>query len=341
MIMVTEEQVRVDSVRKTREEYLRERMRERNLSDLFVDLKIRTSRDDHYWDLKKATIQAIRRRVKQAPITEETFDNVSFGSVQVCMERWQGSIGYHSPMRVLQHLTKAPDSELKQYGIKAIVTGGLDAFTEGYGSLRHDIPPKKHKRKFGWKPDFYTMIDIPTFLAEVLFTNALIRFAMENVDLIIREFAKAAIEYVRSHRVEESQLSVPSLSWLPLMEQMERLCPNITVSQGDKVIHLDQKIPAPLWEALLNQDEPALSETIRGYQARDVLFQAALFPLLHEVQFLQDDADDREELESTHVRVWQLKKNIPKKVIARMEKNAFLSHYGVVELDADVGAMRS
>jgi hypothetical protein len=218
MVVVTEELVRVDSVRKNREEYLRERMREHNLSDLFVDLKIRASRDDNYWDLKKATIQAIRRRIKQAPITEESFANVSFGPVQVRMDRWQGSIGYHSPMNVVQHVTKAPDSELEQYGIKALVTNGLDGFTEGYGSLRHDIPPKKHKRRYGWKPDFYTMIDIPTLLAEVLFTNSLIRFAMENVDLIIREFSKAAIEYVRCHRVEESQLFVPSLSWLPLME---------------------------------------------------------------------------------------------------------------------------
>ncbi|MDQ0896351.1 MULTISPECIES: hypothetical protein [unclassified Paenibacillus] len=331
--MVTAELNRVDSVRKSKEEYLQERMKQRNISEIFSDLRIRISREDTYAEQKKIADQALRRRMKKIPITEELFAKVSYGPIQVSFQPIRGKIESYGPMAIVRHLSKASDSFIESNGIKVVVKDGLLGYDEAYGAIGADISHKKHGSSLGFTKigKYYKIIDVPSFLADVLLKNSLLNYAQAHLAYVRRELARKVIAVAK----RSSQSSVNLVGPEMLITLVQDLCTDVHDPNAEKVIDLYNIFPNGVWDVLC-EVTGAWEKMLTEPDVLRSIYELALYPFLQEICSLQDDADDREESNDTYARVWQLKKNIPQKTLSRMSSNAFLTHYGTVELDADV-----
>ncbi|CAG7651582.1 LPD1 domain-containing protein [Paenibacillus allorhizosphaerae] len=331
--MVTAELNRVDSVRRTKEEYLRERMKQRNISEIFSDLRIRISREDSCVEQRKIAEQAIRRRMKQVPINEDLFAKASCGPFQVTMEPIRGRIKPYGPMAIVQHYSKASDSLIENNGIKVCFKDGLFGYDEAYGAIGADILLKKHGRNLGYKRigEYYWIIDIPTLLSEVLLKNSLLNFSRSHLEYLRRELARKVIAAVKLYSQSAFHLQGPE----SLIMLMQELCSDVHDPKSERAIDLYKIFPIDVWDVLC-EVPGAWDRMLTMPAARGWIIELALYPFLQEICSLHDDADDREESNDTYARVWQLKKNIPQKTLSRMSNNSFLTHYGTVELDADV-----
>jgi hypothetical protein len=335
--MMPEITERISSVRKTKEEYLRERLQVRGISELVADLKISVSHDEMAAEVWKTAIRALKRKFRSMKITEETFREVSAtGRIQVLMEDAENR-NEPDALSLLAWATKSTARNLEG-AIGITVLSGDFSFTSGYGVLNGADILKKHGTKWRLrqpKANFHFMLDVPTLLAEVLLRNSLWQYAIGNTHLLRRELARECV-HKRKNTSQISKLTIPDPSWQELLDVMEEYEPGITGGPNSRSI--DLLVDPLLWNAL-NGENDAWSVLEVDREKRRIsshICMLALIPFLKELNRLIEDAKAREESFASHARVWQLKKNIPQKTINRMQDNAFLQYFGSVELDADV-----
>ncbi len=334
-------ETQITSVRKSRQEYLKERLEKKGISTHLSEIRLPFSRDESFSKLWKKTIQALRKPFTTMDISEDVLGEVSFGRLMVNFERMERTGSLRKAFDLYQELSKTSSEVVREGAVEIHIIGGCDFREFGYSVLNSRLPDTKHNKSWYYKSnkkDAYTLYDIPTLLAEILLRNSLWVFARKHADFVRHRLARQLVKSFG--KAGHFRFHAPSPKWLPLLNEMNEMMPGIS-TRCNTERPLSDYVHEMVWDAI-SGDLNALN-SINAEKNRSKLhdlFEATLFPFLEEIGNLQDDADAREESIASHARVWQLKKNIPNKTLSRMKDNAFLMKYGSVDLDADVDLER-
>lgn len=336
--MITKE--RIDSVRKTQKEYLKERMLQHGIidhEDLLTELKVSFSYDDRDTEIWNNTIRSLRNKLKQVSLGEVFFKGISTERLGISFTR---DINHEHVFEILKWGAKCNIDTARRHAVHIHIQGNDLRFNDGYGLLSEaDVADNKHGKTYHMRvrgADSYRILNLRTLVASVMLRNTLWEYGRVNLLKVRRYFIRSLVQQ-RMKTSYHSELIAPDESWQPLIDEMNELEPGIcNWNNQNRIVSVANGISPLLWKLLQGMDFWSLLNLEEHRTVREKFFLLALIPFLKELNILQDDSRAREESYASHAKVWQLKKNIPEKTLSRMRNNVFLERYSSVELDADV-----
>lgn len=204
----------------------------------------------------------------------------------------------------------------------------------GYTFAKDTFPKSVFKNKYGLRtyPDMQLefIFDLSVVLAEAFLTNSIEKFALAN-----QEWLQYAIAHEMTSYTYGSSMDVPVDETYRKDLECIRKKYNIktTCEIEREVKYLNDRFRDAFYLTLID-----------GYVAKAAhsdIYRWVLPEILSQMKYIKDKTLRRIQQTSDYAKSFQTKKNINKATQTAMNHNTFLEIFGYVELDNDVGAMRS
>lgn len=333
---------KISSVKVEKDLFVKETFKKKGISELLSEVNFTIDVEDTNKNILKKFISAVKRKFKPVFLGLEKQKQLTYFDTHKIFDAYQVSITlldekmdkdqYHYIKRLVKACSNLRNTSTEVDVVEIKIVNGEEE-TVGYGLLNGEIKTSFHrtrryfvgsKLKYGYK----LMLDVPTLLAETIAVQSILKFSQANKDIIKYLYVKECLN-PKNDVLEK-----------PISELFLKDFSNIA-----STFHLNME------KAIGSEDVEKESNIFYGDVKREIgtkhhilvdrLLLLVIKEFIEQSSYSKFKANQFFNERSEYAKSFQTKKQIKQTHLNRMGHNAFLSNYGYVELDNEVGAKRS